>query len=49
MNDNEVICEIKWTIGDVKTAFVNKYGRLPNQISLEIPAVTKFLVKYEED
>ena len=31
MNEDEVICEIKWTVGDVKTAFVNKYGRLPSK------------------
>ena len=31
MNEDEVICEIKWTVGDVKTAFVNKYGRLPSE------------------
>lgn len=29
MNDNEVICEIKWTVADVHNAFVNKYGRQP--------------------
>lgn len=31
MNEDEVICEIKWTVGDVETAFVNKYGRLPSE------------------
>lgn len=35
MNDNEVICEIKWTVADVKTAFVNKYGRLPSEGELK--------------
>ena len=29
MSDNEVICEIKWTIADVRDAFARKYGRQP--------------------
>jgi cysteinyl-tRNA synthetase len=27
--------EIKWTVGDVKTAFVNEYGRLPSEGELK--------------
>lgn len=26
MNDNEVICEIKWTVADVRLAYERKYG-----------------------
>ena len=29
MNNNEVICEIKWTVADVRKTFINKYGRQP--------------------
>ena len=30
MNDNDVIAEIKWTVADVRDAFVRKYGRQPS-------------------
>ena len=26
MDDNEVICEIKWTVADLRTAYKNRYG-----------------------
>lgn len=26
MNDNEVICKIKWTVADVRMAYERKYG-----------------------
>ena len=35
MNNNEVICEIKWTVEDVKVAFEDKYGRLPSDGELK--------------
>ena len=30
MKDDEVLCEIKWTVADVRKAFVNRYGRQPS-------------------
>ena len=35
MNDDEVLCEIKWTVADVRTAFRNKYGREPTDGQLK--------------
>jgi hypothetical protein len=35
MNDDEVLCEIKWTVADVRTAFKNKYGREPTDGQLQ--------------
>ena len=36
MNDDVVLCEIKWTVSDVKKAFVNKYGRNPTDEELKL-------------
>lgn len=36
MNDDEVLCEIKWTVSDVKKAFVTKYGRNPTDEELKL-------------
>lgn len=30
MKDDEVLCEIKWTVADVRKAFVDRYGRQPS-------------------
>ena len=35
MNEDDVICEIKWTVADVKTAFINKYGHEPTEGQLQ--------------
>lgn len=35
MNDDEVLCEIKWTVADVKKAFRDEYNREPTQEELE--------------
>ena len=35
MNENEVLVEIKWTVADVKQAFINKYGREPSKGELQ--------------
>ena len=48
MNDDEVICEIKWTVEDVRTAFVNKYGRQPSEGELN-DCVENVDVKYLRD
>lgn len=34
MNDNEVICEIKWTVADVRRAFATRYRRQPTEAEL---------------
>lgn len=34
-NDDDVLCEIKWTVADVRTAFRNKYGREPTDGQLQ--------------
>lgn len=33
--DDDVLCEIKWTVADVRTAFRNKYGREPTDGQLQ--------------
>ena len=35
MKDDEVLCEIKWTVADVRAAFRNKYGREPTEGQLK--------------
>lgn len=35
MNDNDIICEIKWTVEDVRAAFRKKYGREPTDGQLK--------------
>ena len=35
MNKNKVLCEIKWTIPDVKEAFREKYNREPTEEELQ--------------
>lgn len=35
MNDDEVLLTIKWTVADVRAAFVNKYGRQPTDGQLQ--------------
>lgn len=30
MEDDEVLYEIKWTVADVRKAFVDRYGRQPS-------------------
>lgn len=35
MNDDEVLCEIKWTVADVKSAFREEYDREPTEKELE--------------
>lgn len=33
--ENKVICEIKWTVEDIRVAFENEYGRIPTEQELE--------------
>ena len=35
MNEDDVICEIKWTVADVKTAFLIKHGCEPTEEQLQ--------------
>lgn len=35
MNDDDILCTIKWTVADVRTAFKNKYGREPSKGELQ--------------
>lgn len=35
MKDDDVLCEIKWTVADVRAAFRNKYGREPSDGQLQ--------------
>lgn len=35
MNEDEVICEIKWTVADIKAAFEKQYGHEPTEEQLE--------------
>lgn len=35
MNDNEVICEIKWTVADVRMAYERKYGHRATDDDIE--------------
>lgn len=35
MDENKVLCEIKWTVKDVITSFVNNSGRKPTEEELE--------------
>lgn len=35
MKDDEVICTIKWTVADVRSAFVNEHGRQPTDDELQ--------------
>ena len=35
MNENDVICNIKWTVADVKQGFVNTYFREPSEEELK--------------
>ena len=34
-DDNDTICEIRWTVEDVRAAFRNKYGREPTKGQLK--------------
>lgn len=36
MKDDDVICEIKWTVADIRTAFFNKYKREPTETELQV-------------
>ena len=36
MNDDEVLCEIKWTVTDVKAAFRKKHKREPTERELSL-------------
>ena len=31
MELSDVVCEIKWTVEDIREAFVRKYGRYPTE------------------
>ena len=35
MNDNDVLLTINWRVADVRTAFINKYGRQPSNRELK--------------
>lgn len=35
MEENKVLCEIKWTVKDVITSFENTYKRKPTEAELE--------------
>lgn len=35
MKDDEVLCTIKWTVADVRSAFVNEHGRQPTDDELQ--------------
>jgi hypothetical protein len=35
MNDNKVICEIKWTVADLRIAYERKYGRNASDDDIE--------------
>ena len=36
MNDDEVLFEVKWTVADIKNAFIEEYDREPTQDELSV-------------
>ena len=35
MKDNDILCEIKWTVADLRTAYVNHFGHNPTDEEVE--------------
>lgn len=48
MNEDDVLLTIRWTVADVKTAFLNKYGRDPTDDELEY-CIDKLNIKALKD